>query len=190
MEEDSVMARFYYLLILFFSTQCFALDKSELLAAIDQADATKIIAFFNKIDSIDREEASTLITEVYRHCISQFGSEILCSKEYLDQLNQSKDLYHSILSMHGVSLKNSLFKNKYGYTNKYLLCNETTNDDETESEIPGSMIIGGVEILSGALLWILPFPGAKQIAMLIISDGIRRTFNGLEEVEKENKESS
>ncbi len=184
------MARIFSLLFLFFSTQCLALDKSELYAAIDQADATKIIDFFNQIESIDHEEATTLITEVYRHYISRFGSEMLSSKEYQDQLNQSKELYHSILSMHGVPLKNSLFKNKYGYTNKYLLCNEGTNNEETESEVPGSMIIGGVEILSGALLWILPFPGAKQIGFLIISDGIRRTFNGLEEVEKENQENS
>ena len=49
------------------------------------------------------------------------------------------------------------------------------------------MIIGGVEILVGALIWIIPAPGTKQLGAILVGDGIRRTFNGLEEVDKQNQ---
>lgn len=63
-----------------------------------------------------------------------------------------------------------------------LLCKK-----KVAEEIPGSVALGGVEILSGALVWILPFPGTKQLGGIMIADGVRRTFNGLEEVGKKNK---
>ena len=49
------------------------------------------------------------------------------------------------------------------------------------------MVLGGLEMLSGALVWILPFPGAKQLGVFMVGDGLQRTFNGLEELDKENK---
>ena len=51
------------------------------------------------------------------------------------------------------------------------------------------MVLGGVEILGGGLVWILPFPGAKQLGGIMIADGVRRTFNGLEEIDEENRGS-
>lgn len=50
------------------------------------------------------------------------------------------------------------------------------------------MILGGVEILTGSLVWILPIPGAKQLGGIMVADGVRRTFNGLEDLDEQNKE--
>ncbi|MBI5274532.1 MAG: hypothetical protein HY860_05715 [Chlamydiales bacterium] len=52
------------------------------------------------------------------------------------------------------------------------------------------MIIESIEVFAGALVWVLPFSGAKQLGGIIIGDGLRRAFNGLEEIDKEKQERS
>ena len=55
------------------------------------------------------------------------------------------------------------------------------------AEAPGKVVLGGIEILSGALVWVLPVAGSKQLGGLIIADGMRRTFDGLADLDEENK---
>lgn len=85
-------------------------------------------------------------------------------------------------------IQNSFIDNREGFSEKIILCKkDKKNYTGVDSEVPGSIVLGGVEILGGALVWILPFPTAKQLGSIMIADGIRRTFNGLEEIDKENK---
>ena len=51
----------------------------------------------------------------------------------------------------------------------------------------GSVVIGGVEVLGGALVWVLLASGIKQLGGVMIADGIRRTFDGLTTMDEENK---
>jgi hypothetical protein len=60
--------------------------------------------------------------------------------------------------------------------------------DTEQQDIPGSLILGGVEILVGSLVHLLP--GCGWLGKLIIADGIRRGFNGLEEMDDHNKKES
>lgn len=68
-----------------------------------------------------------------------------------------------------------------------MLCRKKKKKIPPAAEVPGSMILGGVEVLVGSLVWVLPFPGTKQVGGIIIGDGLRRTFNGLEELDQENQ---
>lgn len=182
------ISQVFSLFVIFFSTQCFAFEKSALFDAIDQGNASKAIAFFNQIESVDHEEAYELITEIYQHYVSQFGSEIFDNREYQRQLGQYREIYRSILKSYGIALENSLISNRGDFSAKILLCKKKKKDKiGLEAEVPGSMVLGGVEILGGVLICILPFPGAKRVGGMMIGDGIRRTFNGLEEIDKENK---
>lgn len=45
-------------------------------------------------------------------------------------------------------------------------------------ELPGNCYIGGCELLAGALIAILPIPGAKFLGGVMVGDGIRRIFDG------------
>ena len=49
-----------------------------------------------------------------------------------------------------------------------LLCGERKKNKkdpfEVKAEIPSSLILGAVEILGGALVWILPFPATKELS--------------------------
>jgi hypothetical protein len=184
-----MMKRFqaFALLLIFIRIQSFAFEKSELFESIYEGDAQKAIGFFDKIESISYEEAHELITEIHQYYVSHFGSGILDNEEYQKQLNRYRNIYHSILRGYGIHLQNSLIENGKGYSKKIIFCKKDKNSTGLDDEIPGSIVLGGVEILGGALVWILPFPAAKQIGSIMIADGIRRTFNGLEEMDRENK---
>ena len=179
--------RSFFVLFLYWNIHCFSMDTRDLFEAIDQENAQAVINFFDKIDVINLEEAYELISNIYEHYVSQFGSEILSSEEYCKNLEYCRQLYHSMLSRYGLSTENSLIHNKYQGSYEILLCKKSK--EKVKAEIPGSVVLGGVEILGGALVWILPFPGTKQLAGIMIADGIRRTFNGLEEVDEENKKN-
>ena len=57
-------------------------------------------------------------------------------------------------------------------------------DDEI---FPADLILGGVEMLVGALICILPIPPAKWLGGVIIADGINRTFNGARDLDEQNR---
>jgi len=59
-----------------------------------------------------------------------------------------------------------------------------TNTSKKSQKIPDSAVIEGLEILVGALVWILPIPGTKQLGGFMIGDGIRRVFDSVEEQSK------
>lgn len=70
----------------------------------------------------------------------------------------------------------------------YLAFNSFSATQESiidEQDLPGSLILGGVEILVGSLIHIIP--GCNWIGRLIIADGVRRTFNGLEVLDEHNR---
>ena len=84
-------------------------------------------------------------------------------------------------------LKKSSNHHEKNQSNKIIKCNQENIPLDFETEVPGSMVLGGIEIIGGVFVCILPVPAAKQIGSMMIGDGIRRTFNGLEEVDKINK---
>ncbi|MEX0961501.1 MAG: hypothetical protein WDZ28_01425 [Simkaniaceae bacterium] len=179
--------RVFFIFFLFSSADCFSSHASELLEAIDQEDTLAIIEFFDQVGDMSIEEAYELICDFYEHFLVQFGSDILTSKEYLMSLDSCKEIYHSILDRKGISIHNSQISDTNNSLIPVFLCR--ANIENVEAEIPGSMVVGGVEILGGALVWILPFPGTKQLASFMIGDGIRRTFDGLEKMDEENKQN-
>ncbi|NGX27133.1 MAG: hypothetical protein K940chlam6_01064 [Chlamydiae bacterium] len=174
-----------------YASHCFSIDKSLLIEAIERQDISEVVSFFDKIETITWEEAHELITDFYDHYISQFGPEILDNEEYIKNLEHCKGIYHAILEGHGIPLENSLIRYENDLSPSILLCGKKNKKKgKIEAEVPGSMILGGVEILGGSLVWILPFPGARQLGGFIIADGVRRTFNGLEDIDEENKQNN
>lgn len=182
---------FFLILIIGNISYCFSIDKNILIEAIEQQNVSEIVNFFEDIKSITVEEAHEFILEFYDHFISEFGPEILNNDEYVKNLEQCKAIYHAILEGYGFCFENSLIRYNNILSTYIILCrkkDKKKNKVETNVEIPGSMILGAVEILGGALVWIIPFPAAKVAGGAMIGDGIRRTFNGLEELDKENKQ--
>lgn len=53
-------------------------------------------------------------------------------------------------------------------------------------DVPGSLVLGGFEILVGGLVHCIP--GCGWLGKALILDGVRRGINGLEELDKSNKQ--
>lgn len=79
--------RFFCVLTLFCSAQCFSLEKAPLFEAIEHRDPLAVIAFFDQIENITSEDACELITDFFDHYVSQFGPEILENEEFLKNLD-------------------------------------------------------------------------------------------------------
>jgi hypothetical protein len=62
----------------------------------------------------------------------------------------------------------------------------------TDKELPGTMYVGGVEALAGALVFTLGlvFPPAYGVGGALMIDGARRVFNGLEEMDGQRSPGS
>ncbi|MDN3506417.1 MAG: hypothetical protein P0S96_04230 [Simkaniaceae bacterium] len=182
------MIRVVFLVAVLGLSHCFSIDKTKLIDAIDRQDFSEVSNFFESVESISWGEAQELIADVYEYYASQYGIEIFENDEFIENLEHWKEVYHWILEENGFSSENILIQNKDPDSFSIILCGKK-NKRGVEAEVPGSMILGGVEILGGSLVWILPIPGAKLVGGAMISDGIRRTFNGLEELDNENKQN-
>lgn len=176
-----IVFRCFLLLAMFCARQGLSQDITDLFQAVEQGDASAVVNFFDKINTINLDKAYTLISNIYDYYLDQFGPEILNNEEFLKNLDCCRKFYHSIFHQNQLSLEYSLIKNSNDKRK-----NNRKNED---AEIPGSMTLGGVEILTGALIWILPFPAAKQLGGIMIGDGVRRTFNGIEEIDENKKKS-
>ena len=57
-------------------------------------------------------------------------------------------------------------------------------------ELPANCYIGGVEMLAGALVFLLPIPGAQALSIGIIGDGARRVIDGVVQLGEERRNDS
>lgn len=55
-------------------------------------------------------------------------------------------------------------------------------------EIPAGIIIGGVEILGGALLCIIPWGPSRAVGAAMMTDGVRRALDSSEDEENKRRE--
>ncbi len=73
----------------------------------------------------------------------------------------------------------------------YLLSamNAVSSESINEVDYPTTLIIGGIELIVGTLIYILPVPLAKHVGAAVIADGSRRVFNGIEDLSDLQKEA-
>jgi hypothetical protein len=62
------------------------------------------------------------------------------------------------------------------------------NQDEPKEEYPTTMIVGGVEVFAGVLLHLIPY--CSSVGKVLVGDGMRRIFNGVEEKDQEIKDKN
>ena len=178
----NVILKFVFLFVISTCT-CFAINEDILINAIEREDANAIIQFFDENETIQLEEAQELIQKITDYYADRFGIEIF-DEAFLDSMENYKSMYYLILQDYGYSIDNFLINSK-DMDHQFFLTGKKSK--KKQKDIPGSVVIGGIEILVGALVWIIPAPGTKQLGAVLVGDGIRRTFNGLEEVDKQNQ---
>jgi hypothetical protein len=63
----------------------------------------------------------------------------------------------------------------------------TTGSTLMDEELPGNCYLGGCELLAGALVFILPIPGAAWLGGVMMGDGIRRVADGIVQLSDERR---
>jgi hypothetical protein len=59
--------------------------------------------------------------------------------------------------------------------------------DGIEPDLPSNCYIGAAELFVGALIFILPFPGAQVLGITVIGDGGRRVIDGVMQLGDERR---
>ena len=69
-------------LVFIIFTQCYSIDSTRLIDAIDHLDQKAVIEFFDEIAEINQDEAQELISNLYDYYASEYGYEILEESNY------------------------------------------------------------------------------------------------------------
>lgn len=114
------------------------------------------------------------------HYAKMYGSEIFDNQFLKKQFRLWQEFNISL------SANSSIFPHKIDTTQ--VRSSKKRRKGVTQAEIPGSIVVGGVEVLAGALACILPIPGARVFGVGLMTDGCRRVLNGAEELDKSNQQ--
>lgn len=80
---------------------------------------------------------------------------------------------------------NKNHKNKIQHADKHTCHANPSN--LMEKDLPSNCYIGGCEMLAGALIFILPIPGAQWLGGLMVGDGVRRVIDGVQQLGDEQR---
>lgn len=188
--------KYLFLLLLPASIYCELPSAKKLLNSAERGE--QVEQLFNLSDSYSVEDACLLFEKTKKLVEIKYGceisleevKEIACSiflengalHEESEKLSELLNLifiredYHSVLSQKD---SNTLpLQNLKKEKNK-------SNSPKSDKEIPGTVIIGAVEVLAGALIWIVP--PFRIIGSGMIMDGTRRLLDEAQEKDKNRK---
>jgi hypothetical protein len=195
----TMQLRFFLFALLIFGCKLSASPVERIIEAIESQDASKVIAVFDSMESMTIKEARHFINELYDHyhkvspCEPQksrrsfFSSLPLfaCDCRWVRNLGLLVPRVPSIqnlLAPHLAMLPLSMHMQIHRITSVFLACSDIEDEN-----LPADFVLGGVEIFVGTLMCILPFPPARWLGGIIIADGINRTFNGVKELDEQNR---
>jgi len=194
--------RFFIFALLIFGQRLYPTNVDRMIEAIDSQSSSQIIAVFDSMESMTFKEARHFINELYDHYHQARGCDLQKprKKSFFSSLsfvtcdcNWGKNLgsliqHHPFFPSAFMSHLTPPLVNMGMYTKihqiKSLLLTCSDFDDDV---LPADLVLEGVEMLVGALICILPFPPAKWLGGVIVADGINRTFNGVREVDEQNR---
>jgi hypothetical protein len=158
---------FCVLLLTFSSAHCLDTETQDLFDAIAAYDIESVSAFFDQSRQLSESEAIAVIADLCNHLENDKG---LClNRDFVFE-----------------SLRN-LYSTEDG-TCQVMRTRSVDDTDEPEWCIPGSLVLGAVEVVAGILVCLLPPAKAKEVGAGMMIDGVRRLFNGLEESDEMNRE--
>jgi len=170
------MKRLFFSLLIFSSSLVIAIDCTPLFNAIAEQNLKKAVEFFDDIIHLSVEESERVLSDIFDHYAKMYGPEIFDNKFLKEQFRLWKE-FNVFLSA-----DSRTFTTKIDTT--LVRSSKKRHRNDNQAEIPGSIVVGGVEVLAGALACILPIPGARVFGVGLMTDGCRRVLNGVEELDK------
>lgn len=183
---------------------------ARIIEAIESQDPVRVSHVFDTLDPLSIEESRTLLQQIYKHYnhsqILTNKEQIysLCGKTFPKSIEIKKGTFDGRLGYFPLlnnltSLITGLFSVKKNETSINTLLDEQVlsgvplasllyRGDADDLTIPAALVIGGVEMLVGALICVLPFPALKAFGGMVILDGVNRVFNGIERQADQNQE--
>lgn len=198
----------YLSIFLFFSVKLSANPVECLISAIENRCVERIVDLFDSIEPLNSKEAKKITSETYKYFHKKYPSILPLNSEedFLKKLSLfacKSHHYRKKPYFRGVFLNPYPFNfDKYASqrnqglsflsdkkTLKMMRISEflLNSVNFAEDDFPADLVIGGVEMLVGALICILPIPGSQLVGITVITDGVRRSFDGVTQMDERNR---
>jgi len=156
------------------------LDSHILFSAVEEQDIDALKEFFNELEKEPPQEVERFIEEFHTYYTDKYGTHLLSSDEYKKQLEYHGKVYQQLLKGNQGYPFSRTSLQRVPYIQPIWWWSKKKEDKEHGITITAGMVIGGVEIFTGALLWIIPIPTVRWAATAIFYDGVQRTFDNIE----------
>ncbi len=185
------------------------LNPSEIIQLVEDKNIQELIHVFDVQKSLSIKESKRFLKDIiaiigHRYSMLQMPSVnklkdmvMIIIREYDISLSLSLqseiEWCFSLLTddfmlyrQQNVNLFHTIYNQPLPLEYRLIKCKSSKKDDKIESnqEIPDGIVIGLVETMCGAILWVTPF---RNIGTGMMVDGIRRILNSAEETSKTTK---
>lgn len=164
------------------------LDPSEVLYFAEINDYKALCHSFDNDQTSCIEDAREFLAETFAVIQSHYPSDIslyaLKTKivEVIKEQTTNKNSFEKLKPILMVTI-DRLVPNEENFC--VILIKSPLKNPTSEIEVPSCLVFGGAELICGALLWLTPF---KPLSVVLISDGMRRIGNAVEEKDRELRE--
>lgn len=161
-----------------YSLTLFGFNTTELCQALESGNLETINNTLKQSELLSKDELQEIASKMIVYFSEKYDLDLSNDELFLNNLVIYNDLFN--LNINQTKPFLPVYDYRYG---RAVAC---AGHLPTENEIPGRVVLGGIEVFSGILVWILPVPGATQLGVFLIGDGLRRTFDELEIIEQFN----
>lgn len=165
----------------------------HLIEVIDSENADQIGNLFDSSQNVSIEEGRKFVSKFIREFEAKFNvtvdiNELKCILfDFLDNEECSLDLKKDLAAIFNKLLIQRNYSFEFASPSYiYYFLSENKTPAEPDKEIPGGVVIGGLETVAGALLWVTPF---RKLGIALMADGVRRMLNVAEEMDKEKNKN-
>lgn len=190
------MNRYIFIPLILFGINpyCFSLDSSSVLKYAEKNDPRALLNIFHENPNLSLIELRTFIFELKNEIEEKYKIHIS-----LEQLKDEliRNIYQIDCEI-DLTLIEETMEQLITYPVQYsfyslkepsqfiVLCKSKKKEPYNDNfqNLPAGIIIGGVETLAGALLWITPF---RKIGAGLVIDGLRRMLNEVQSSEEKQR---
>jgi len=181
----------------------------------DLTEKENEFALIDKFAQLEKSNNSTIkvteIKEIVQNFIEEFNTRYSCALSLPEACalinqqipsmpisNKDKDLLNTLINFLQSSNQEEQTKAisrfyQSAFTHEEMWQGKKNKKDKKQAkgipELPANVYIGALELLTGALICIVPYPGAWRVGVAVMGDGTRRVIDGFAQASDEKRQN-
>ncbi len=184
---------------------------NNILDLTEREDEFTLITKFDHLENINSKIKVSEIKEIVQNFIDEFNTRYSCAlslpdacaliKQQIPFMSiaiEDKDLLNTLINFLQSSNQEEQAKAisqfyRSAFTHEKLWTIQKNGKEKKQAkgipELPANVYIGALELLTGALICIVPYPGAWRVGVAVMGDGTRRVIDGFAQASDEKRQN-